>query len=160
MRMPSKQLVTMTTVAIALMIVATPSHAQKQAGAAARAKTLAWGPAPDVFPAGATMAVESGDPGKSGEFVVRLSFPSGYKIPPHFHPTDEHVRVRSGTFLVGMGDVLDANKVMKMVPGDTGTIPATKHHYAVARTPVVVSIRAMGPFAMTYVNPSDDPRKK
>ena len=33
-------------------------------------KSLTWGPAPDVFPAGAKMAVERGDPSKPGEFVV------------------------------------------------------------------------------------------
>ena len=45
------------------------------------------------------MAVESGDPTKSGEFVVRLSFPDGYVLPLHSHPTDEHLRVLSGTLL-------------------------------------------------------------
>ena len=42
-------------------------------------KLLTCGPAPDAFPAGAKMAVERGDPTKSGEFTVRLSFPAGYK---------------------------------------------------------------------------------
>ena len=160
MRMLLKRLVTIAASAAALMLIAAPSHAQKQAGTSKSAKALAWGPAPAVFPAGARMAVERGDPSKSGEFVVRLSFPKGYTIPPHFHPTDEHVRVRSGTFLVGMGDVVEASKTMKMAANDTGTIAATMHHYAIASTPVVLSIRAMGPFAMTYVNPADDPRKK
>jgi quercetin dioxygenase-like cupin family protein len=106
------------------------------------------------------MAVERGDPTKSGEFVVRLSFPAGYRIPPHWHPTDEHVRVRSGEFLVGMGDMLDPTKTMKMAPGDTGTISAKMHHFAIARVATEISVRADGPFAMTYVNASDDPRKK
>jgi mannose-6-phosphate isomerase-like protein (cupin superfamily) len=123
-------------------------------------KPLTWGPAPDAFPAGAKMAVERGDPTKSGEFVVRLSVPAGYRIPPHWHPTDEHVRVRSGEFLVGMGDMLDPTKTMKMAPGDTGTISAKMHHFAIARVATEISVRAGGPFAMTYVNASDDPRKK
>jgi mannose-6-phosphate isomerase-like protein (cupin superfamily) len=106
------------------------------------------------------MAVERGDPTKSGEFVVRLSVPAGYRIPPHWHPTDEHVRVRSGEFLVGMGDMLDPTKTMKMAPGDTGTISAKMHHFAIARVATEISVRAGGPFAMTYVNASDDPRKK
>ena len=41
--------------ALALMVVAVPSHAQKAAA-------LKWGPAPAVFPHGAKMAVVSGDP--------------------------------------------------------------------------------------------------
>ena len=104
------------------------------------------------------MAVESGDPMKSGEFVVRLQFPDGYKIPPHFHPTDEHVRVRAGTFLVGMGDKLDAAKAKPLAVGDTGSMPAKMHHFAIAKGPTTVSVRAEGPFTMIYVNPADTPK--
>jgi quercetin dioxygenase-like cupin family protein len=149
--------------AVASIAFATIGSAQQQADSiksSKASKALTWGPAPDVFPAGAKMAVEQGDPSKSGEFIVRLSFPAGYKIPPHWHPTDEHVRVRSGEFLVGMGDALDPTKTMKMTPGDTGSLPANMHHFAIARTATQVSIRSDGPFAMTYVNPADDPRKK
>lgn len=148
---------------VASLAFATIGSAQQQAGydkASKESKGLTWGPAPDVFPAGAKMAVEQGDPSKSGEFVVRLSFPAGYKIPAHWHPTEEHVTVRSGQFLVGMGDALDPAKTMKMTPGDTGTIAANMHHYAIAKTATQVSIRSEGPFAMTYVNAADDPRKK
>ena len=156
---------TASAAAITAVIVAFASaaSAQKPAGTAAPAKSsaaLTWGAAPDAFPAGAKMAVERGDPSKSGEFVVRLAFPAGYKIPPHWHPTAEHVRVRSGEFLVGMGDALDPAKTMKLAPGDTGTIPPKAHHFAIARVATEVSVRANGPFAMNYVNASDDPRKK
>jgi quercetin dioxygenase-like cupin family protein len=152
----------LATFAVALSI-ATTLHAQQQAekkGGGEKRAALTWGPAPDVFPAGAKMAVEKGDPTKSGEFIVRLQFPDGYKIPPHFHPTDEHVRVRSGTFLVGMGDKLDAKATKTLAAGDTGSIPAKAHHFAIAKGPTTVSVRAEGPFAMTYVNPADKPAKK
>jgi hypothetical protein len=33
------------------------------------------------------------------------------------------------------------------------------HHYATAKGATVVEVTAMGPFAMTYVNPADDPRQ-
>ena len=143
--------------------VAPPSSALAQAKkpeAAKAEKALQWAPAPDAFPAGAKMAVEKGDPTKSGEFVVRLSFPADYKIPPHWHPTAEHVRVVSGQFLVGTGDVLDATKTMKLAPGDTGSIAAKMHHFAIAPVATEVSVRSQGPFAMTYVSPADDPRRK
>lgn len=129
----------------------------KKAPAGEKQKELTWGPAPAIFPAGAKMAVERGDPTKSGEFIVRLSFPDGYQIPPHFHPTAEHVRVRGGTLLVGMGDKLDVTAAKPLAMGDTGTIPARMHHFAVARGSTTVSIRADGPFSMTYVNPADTP---
>jgi hypothetical protein len=131
---------------------------QAQYASNSEAPTLAWGPAPAVFPKGAQMAVVSGDPAKAAPFTVELSFPDGYKIPPHFHPTDEAVEVKKGTFLVGMGDKLDVSKTNAMKIGAKGTVPAKAHHYAVARGATVVSITAMGPFAMTYVNPADDPQ--
>lgn len=104
------------------------------------------------------MAVVSGDPGKAAPFTVELSMPDGYRIPPHFHPTDETVEVKKGTFLVGMGDTLDLATTKTMKVGAKGQVPAEHHHYAAARGATVVSVTAIGPFAMTYVNPADDPR--
>ena len=104
------------------------------------------------------MAVVSGDPAKAAPFTVELSFPDGYRIPPHFHPAEESVEVKQGTFLVGMGDTLDLVKTKAMKVGAKGTVPAQAHHYAVARGGTVVAVTVTGPFAMTYVNPADDPR--
>ena len=129
-------------------------------GDTAQPASPVWGPAPQVFPAGAKMAVVSGDPSKEGLFRVELSFPDGYKIPPHFHPTDEVVTVQEGTFLVGMGDKLDPKKTKAMKTGDSGTMAAGMHHYGIARGATVVAVSAKGPFAMTYVNPADDPTKR
>src|SRR5262245_7386243 len=50
-----------------------------------------WGPAPPALPAGAQIAVLSGDPSKAEPFTIRLKAPDGYKIMPHWHPTDENV---------------------------------------------------------------------
>src|SRR6266581_8591506 len=113
------------------------------------ATALHFGPAPPVFPKGAQMAVVSGDPSKAGEFVIQLSMPAGYKIPPHFHPTDETVQVKKGTFLVGMGDTLDLKSTKPMKVGDKGTIMAQMHHFAATMGATIVSVTAMGPFAMT-----------
>jgi len=121
--------------------------------------TLKWGPAPAVFPAGAKMAVVSGDPTKTGPFVVELAFPAGYRIPPHSHPTDETIKVVKGTFRVGMGDVFDEAKTTTMHVGASGTMKAGQPHFALADGNTVVSVSSTGPFAMTYVNPSDDPTK-
>jgi quercetin dioxygenase-like cupin family protein len=118
---------------------------------------LQWGPAPAVFPAGAQMAVVSGDPGKAGMFTIQLSMPAGYEIQPHWHPSAEQVQVKSGTLMVGMGDTFDKKSMKPMAVGDTGTIPAKMNHYAAAKGATVISVTAMGPFAMTYVNPKDTP---
>jgi quercetin dioxygenase-like cupin family protein len=127
---------------------------------AAQMPALKWGPAPAVFPAGAKMAVLQGDPGKSELFTVRLDMPNGYTIPPHFHPTDEHVTVISGTFRVGMGDRIDAAKMMTLPAGGFVTAPAQHHHYAIAKGHTVAQVHAMGPFALTYVNPADTPKTR
>ena len=131
---------------------------QAQYSTVKKTEPLKWGPAPAVFPKGAKMAVVSGDPAQPAEFTIELSMPDGYRIPPHFHPTDESVEVKKGTFLVGMGDTLDLAKTNAMKPGDKGQMPAAAHHYAAAKGATVVSVTAMGPFAMTYVNPKDDPQ--
>jgi quercetin dioxygenase-like cupin family protein len=146
---------------IAVLFLIAPVGAAAQAAPKAKPKTAAlkWGPAPAVFPKGAKMAVVSGDPGKAGEFVIQLSMPGGYKIPPHFHPTDETVEVKKGTFLVGMGDTLDVKSTKPMKVGDKGTIAAQMHHFAATKGATIVSVTAMGPFAMTYVNPADAPKK-
>ena len=124
----------------------------------AQAPALAWGPAPAVFPAGAKMTVLQGDPSKPEWFTVRLDLPNGYRVQPHFHPTDELLTVISGTFLLGMGDKLDEAKATVLPTGGFGTVAANMHHYAVARGHTVVQVQAMGPFVLTYVNPQDQPR--
>jgi hypothetical protein len=69
------------------------------------------------------------------------------------------VEVKKGTFLVGMGDTLDVAKTNAMKAGAKGSIPANHHHYAIAKDATIVEVTAMGPFAMTYVNPADNPQK-
>jgi quercetin dioxygenase-like cupin family protein len=142
--------------ALALIVVAVPSQAQK--GGA-----LKWGPAPAVFPHGAKMAVVSGDPSKSGSFTVQLSLPGGYRIPPHWHPTDENLTVKQGSVLLGMGDTLSAATMKKMTllkPGQSAVAKANMHHYAATRGHALVEVTAQGPFAMTYVNAADDPQQQ
>jgi quercetin dioxygenase-like cupin family protein len=118
---------------------------------------LQWGPVPGLLPRGAQMALVSGDPFKAAPLKVLLSMPDGYKMPPHFHPADEHVEVKQGTFLVGMGDKFDLKKATPMVTGDTGTAPAGMHHYAAAKGATIVSLTMMGPYVITYIRPSDEP---
>jgi len=121
-------------------------------------KEIVWGPAPPVLKAGAQFAVVAGDPGQPGPYVVRLKVPAGYVIAPHFHPTDENVTVISGQFMIGMGDTFDPKSMKAMPQGSFTILPATMHHFAMAKTACVVQIHGMGPFGITYVNPSDDPR--
>lgn len=119
---------------------------------------LKWGAAPPGIPPAVTLSVLQGNPMEAGLYTVRLKMPANTKIMPHFHPTDEIVTVISGKFGIGMGDTFEAKTLKSLPQGGFTVLPATMHHYAMAQTAVVVQIHGMGPFAITYVNPSDDPR--
>src|SRR5207249_8405741 len=122
-----------------LMLAVAPAL-HPQAAPAPTPAGLHWAPAPAVFPKGAKMAVVSGDPAKAAPFTVELAMPSGYKIAPHFHPIDETVTVKKGTFLVGMGDVFDASKAKPMKTGATGSMPANAHHFAAVKGATVIAV--------------------
>jgi len=123
-------------------------------------KDVKWGDPPPVLPSGAKFAVVEGDPKAAGQLVsFRLKMPDGYKIPPHFHPADEHVVVLQGTFNMGMGDSLDQSAGKALGPGGFAIMPKGQHHYGWAKGETIVQVYAIGPWGLTYVNPSDDPRK-
>jgi len=122
---------------------------------------IKWGPAPPIFPAGAELAVLQGDPSKAGEeFTVRLRFPNGWKLPPHTHPTTENVTILKGTFLAGMGEQFVESNLKPLGRDAFASIPANHAHYVMARGQTIVQVNAIGPFALTYVNPADDPTKR
>jgi quercetin dioxygenase-like cupin family protein len=140
-------------------LAATPAAAQMGKGKQ-KSEKLSWMKGPAFLPAGAMMAVVSGDPSKPGPFTVELSFPNGYRIAPHSHPTAEKVTVKSGEFMYGMGDEMKASDMKTMKPGNSGEIPAGMHHYAEARGKTVVQVSSTGPFVVNYVHANDDPRTK
>jgi ChrR Cupin-like domain len=116
-----------------------------------------WGAPPPIFSAGAKFAVLEGDPGKAGQYTVRLQLPDGYKIMPHWHPTVEKVTVVSGEFHAGMGDELKDEGSVTLPAGSFVSLPAHMHHFAWAKGETVVQVHGAGPFQLTYVNPADDP---
>jgi quercetin dioxygenase-like cupin family protein len=122
-------------------------------------ESLRW-TVPPVLPPGALIAVVRGDPTASGEFTLLVSMPNGYKLPPHFHPSHEHVEVREGTLLVGVGDVSDPERTQALVAGDTATAPAGMHHFSIARGRTVVSATFIGPYTITYLRAEDAPRPR
>jgi len=119
---------------------------------------LKWGPAPPGLPAGAQLAVLSGDPGKEGMFTIRLKFPANYAIAPHPHPSDELVTVIDGQGSFGMGDVADKAKAATLTEAGYIAMPANMNHYAFTTSGATVQITSHGPFQIVYVNPKDDPR--
>ena len=138
-------------------------HSTK-AGASTAASTtpdsIKWGDPPPVLAPGAQLAVLAGNPTAAGPYVVRLKMPDGYKVMPHWHPTQENVTVISGEFHVGMGDKFEEAGMKALPAGSFVPVPPRMHHYAVAKGETVVQVHGMGPFKLVYVNPSDDPSKK
>lgn len=124
----------------------------------ASAGGLTWGPAPPGLPASARAAVVSGDPGKAGSFVVRLDLPPDYAIRPHHHPTSEELRLLEGTLHVGHGAKWDEQAMKAMAVGKPVTIAPKKPHFLHAASRVLLEVQGTGPFAITYVDPKDDPR--
>ena len=117
-----------------------------------------WGDAPPSLPAGAKIAVLQGDPGKAGEYTVRVKVGDGYRIPPHWHPTRESVTVISGTFNIGAGDKFDESSAKALTAGGFSSMPARMHHYAWCKGDTEIQVHGMGPFKLIYVNKADDPR--
>jgi quercetin dioxygenase-like cupin family protein len=122
--------------------------------------SIKWGDVPPAFPRGAKMAVLYGDPSKEGLFIVRLKMPANYTVQAHWHPTDESVTVVSGTCSFGMGDKFDAKQLRNFAAGSFVVAPAKHNHFVTSKKGCTVEVAAMGPFAITYVNPADDPSKK
>lgn len=118
-----------------------------------------WGPAPASLPAGAQAAVLEGDPARAGSFTLRIRMPDGYTIPPHWHAANEHVTVLAGVFVMGHGDTLDRSKGHDLPAGAFAMMPAGTRHFAWTRGETIVQLHGTGPWGLTYVNATDDPRK-
>jgi hypothetical protein len=119
---------------------------------------LKWAPGPPSLPRGAKVAVVQGDPDSPGPFTMRVRIPAGYKVRPHFHPADENVTVLSGDFHMAVGDTWDATKGHTLTAGAFSSMPHGMHHYAWTTKGSVFQVHGMGPWGITYVNPTDDPR--
>ncbi len=117
---------------------AAPAHVMMNAA------DLKWGPGPDALPAG----------------VIRAKMPDGYKIPPHWHPTDESLTILSGSLMAGMGPKWDEASMKTFTTGGFARMPKKTPHYVMAKGETEIQVHAMGPFVLTYVNAKDDPRKK
>ena len=120
---------------------------------------LKWADVPSL-PPGAKIAVIEGPINEAGPITFRLKFPANYQIPAHSHPGIEHVTVISGTFNMGMGDKLDQTKTKALSAGSMAIMPPKTNHFGWTQDEAIVQVHGVGPWAVTYVNAADDPRKK
>jgi hypothetical protein len=59
-----------------------------------------------------------------------------------------------------MGDVINKAKATTLTSGGYGVAMANMHHYAYTTCGATIQVHMQGLFAITYVNPADDPSKK
>ena len=123
------------------------------------ASRIVWKDGPASLPKGAQMAVLEGDPTQAGVFTMRIKFPAGFKVSPHYHSQTEHATVISGALSLGMGPTFDKNAMRVLTAGDFGYWVAGTPHFAWFQKETVLQLHGQGPWTITYVNPADDPRK-
>lgn len=120
---------------------------------------LNWTPVPSL-PSGALLAVIEGPMNEAVPFTVRLKFPANYRIPPHWHPAVERITVLAGTFHMGAGEKFDSGSTHGLTTGAIAIMPVKSPHYAWTASETIVQLHGTGPWGITYVNSSDDPRAK
>jgi mannose-6-phosphate isomerase-like protein (cupin superfamily) len=140
-------------------LAATPVLAQHDAHRIVTWDDLKWQDVPSL-PPGAKVAVIEGKMNEAGPITARVKLPANYRIPPHFHATQERVTVLSGTVNIGMGDKFDAKKTTAMKPGTVLLMPPKMHHFAWTSEETIFQLNVTGPWTVTYVNAADDPRNK
>lgn len=130
-----------------VVVVEGETHEMSMGGA------LKWQPLtkPGLAP-GAMMTVVHGDPGKAGgDYTMRLRFPDGYAVPPHWHPKSEHVTILQGSLSLGTGERADRAATRPYSPGDFFYMPAKAPHYVFAKGETVVQLHGEGPFELNLV---------
>ena len=116
-----------------------------------------WNAAPPTLPTGVKVAIIEGDPREAGAFTMRLLFPAGTRVDPHFHPAIEHATVLSGTVYIGMGPAFATERLRRMPVGSFIVIPAGSPHFGMIEEDTVIQAHGIGPWETTYVHQADDP---
>ena len=157
--MKSRLIVIIICLALAPAAVAQAEKEMAEAGIYSPADVV-WKDGPSALPPGAKMARLEGDSSKEGFYTARLLFPEGYKIPPHTHPTTEHVTVISGELHIGMGEKFDQSASRTVPAGGFFFMPAGMKHFAWTTGETVIQTNGNGPTGINYLNPEDDPRNE
>jgi quercetin dioxygenase-like cupin family protein len=121
---------------------------------------IKWTDPPPSMRPGARFALIEGDLKKAEPFTFRLKLPANYHIPPHTHPSIEHVTVVSGAFHMGAGDQHDPKKAITLTPGSFAVFQAGHSMFAWTEEETVIQVHGVGPWGINYLNRADDPRNK
>jgi quercetin dioxygenase-like cupin family protein len=98
-------------------------------------------------------AVLYGNPSKPGVYVVRVRFPVGFKLMPHFHPDEWRTGVvLSGNYYFGLGEQWDEGKLKAYPAGTFFSEPKGTPHFVWAKDgEVIVQFTGMGPTGVTQI---------
>jgi quercetin dioxygenase-like cupin family protein len=152
LRYPSILVATVLTAAVASEALAQESADAMGGMTAVSAKSITFADiAVPGFDPGMKIAVIDGNPDAAGPYTLRLSFPAGYRFPPHFHPMAENLTVLSGTLVLAMGERVDDSKLQAYGAGDYLHLPAIKPHFGGARDATVIQLHGQGPFKINLV---------
>ena len=147
-----------------LLLVAAPirGHADEAGGAPhwepLTPDAIQWREGPPTMLPGAQMAILEGDPAKDGFFTMRLKVPDGYRVMPHWHPKTERLTVIKGVVHLGTGDRFDAKATRALPAGTYSSMTPHMTHFAWMEGETILQLSSIGPWAVIYVNPADDPR--
>ena len=101
------------------------------------------------------VSLVDGDPAQPGaQFTLRIRLAAGTRVPPHWHPTDEHITVLQGRFGLGMGDQYNEASLQDLPTGSYASMPKGMHHFALATGETVVQVHGVGPFKSVWISPS------
>lgn len=91
-------------------------------------------------------AILTGDPEKTGFFIIRLKLPKDYQDIVHEHDLPRYDTIISGALFVGFGDKIDKSKTKKLPEGAFMVCPAGIKHYGFTEEETIVQIAGMGPW--------------
>jgi quercetin dioxygenase-like cupin family protein len=120
-----------------------------------------WQTGPASLPPGAQIAVLDGDPSQAGmSYTIGLKMPDGYRVPPHWHPSDASVNVVQGSFIMGVGEKVEPAQAQEMTAGSYMRVSKGVRHYEWTKGETIIYVYGLGPLDTIYVNSADDPRQK
>ncbi|MCJ2127305.1 cupin domain-containing protein [Methylobacterium sp. E-045] len=156
------------TLVAALMVIPVASRAFAEARDSTHrgsvtvldAASVIYEPGPANLPKGTQISRLSGDPAKSGPFVLRIKVPADTVIAPHTHAQDETLTILAGSIYHQHGATLDKSAGKSLRVGGFVYLPRDMPHALwTTHEPVELQVNGTGPFGLNYIDPADDPSR-
>lgn len=113
------------------LVPGAPSRGAQNSGpqwSVSKPNSLVW-ISGDIFPAPAQLSKVYGDPHAPGDFTMRITVPSGYRVQPYSQSEFENITVLSGGLHVGFGSGASATEEDLPLGGFIAINPGTVHSW-------------------------------